>query len=153
MEQVIGWIGRDVQHWKTRQPLVQTLSQRSSIQLGHDHVGDDQVKVGMGKGGHLECFLAIPCLQGPIPGVAEYAGQQEAYDIFVLGNQDNTGLGGFCFWLCQNRLTSRGIFHLPQGSCPRREFPNKKSSLEKTRLGGIAVPVFTVPSSERHTTL
>ena len=119
MEHIVGGISRDVQYWKPREPLIQPLSQRPSIQLGHDHIGDDQVEVGMGKSGHLKRLLAMAGLESAISCVPEDFGQKPADEVVVFGHQHDSGFGELGLWRAQGSTHIRGRFCLTSRFVPR----------------------------------
>jgi hypothetical protein len=104
VKEIVSRVSRDVEHREVGPAFAQPNTQRPSIQLRHEHVGDDQMQVGVGEGGYAPGFLAMPRLQGSIPGVAEYPGHHPANDVFILDDENDAGLWGRRMRLSQNSL-------------------------------------------------
>ena len=71
----------------------ETVAQSPAIQLGHDHIGNDEMQVRVGEDRHSQGFFAVPRLEGSIPGVPQLPSQNSPHEVFVLGDQDDAGIG------------------------------------------------------------
>jgi hypothetical protein len=108
MEEVVGRIGGDVEHGEQRKAVAQPEPQRSAVELRHDHVGNDQMEVGIGKGGHAQRLFPVAGLEGSVARIAKHAGQRSPNHIFVFRDEDDTRIGSG-LGLLQNGLETRGI--------------------------------------------
>jgi hypothetical protein len=108
MKQVIRRIGRNVEHRKRGVALAQPLAQGPSIQLRHQHVADDEVKVRICQGDHAQRLAAMVRFQGTVTGLIENPGQGPANHVFVLDHQDDPWLISGYQWLAQKSLREGG---------------------------------------------
>ena len=101
MEQIVRWIGRNIEDREGGVALAQPLAQGSSIQLRHQHVGDDEVEVRIGQGHHAQRLAAMVGLQRTVTGLIEDPGEGPANHVFVVDYQDDPRLIDGYQWLCQ----------------------------------------------------
>src|SRR5829696_1633025 len=117
MEQIVRWVSRDIEHGEGGVALAQSLAQGSSIQLRHQHVGDDEVEVRIRQGHHAQSLAAMVRFQGTVTGLIEDPGKGPANHVFVLDHQDDPWLVSGYQWLAQKSLRGGWGPEQPQASC------------------------------------
>jgi hypothetical protein len=117
MKQIVRRECGDVEDRKRGKPVPESVSQGPAVQLGHDHIGDDEMQVRMGEYRHPQSFFAVPRLERPIPGVSQHPGKDSAHEIFVLGDQDDAGIGVYQLGVSQKHTQGGGGKFRPQASC------------------------------------
>jgi hypothetical protein len=117
MKQIVRRECGDVEDRKRGKPVPESVPQGPAVQLGHDHIGDNEVQVRMGEYRHSQSFFAVPCLERPVPGVSQHPGKDSPHEIFVLGDQDDAGFGVYQLGVGQKHTQGWGENFRPQASC------------------------------------